>query len=109
MEDVQFCGMYFCEEFFGRSYNDDVLPKDDCPKEEEEDNANNTTATEQVVVTISREERMKEMDDTFLGKVIQCGGCGDVVDDSCGGDYVLFRSDEGRDECSSERDEIIYK
>lgn len=85
--------MYFCQEFFGTTNNihdapeeeDDCCSKekeDDCCSNEKEDNNMNTTPiTEQeVVVTISREERMKEMDDTFLGKVIQCGGCGDIDD-----------------------------
>ena len=76
--------MYFCQEFFGTTNTIHDAPEEEddcCSKEKEDNNMNTTPITEQeVVVTISREERMKEMDDTFLGKVIQCGGCGDIDD-----------------------------
>ena len=95
LEDVQFCGMYFCGEFLAINNNDDS--PDDSPDDDPiEDNENIVNITTEQVVTISKEERMKEMDDTFLGKMIQCGDIGD----SCGtsGDYILFRPDEERNE-----------
>ena len=93
LEDVQFCGMYFCGEFLAIN-NNDVDSPDDSPDDDPIE-VNENITTEQVV-TISKEERMKEMDDTFLGKMIQCGDIGD----SCGtsGDYILFRPEEERNE-----------
>jgi len=84
--------MYFCGEFLAINNNDVDSPVDDPI----EDNENIVNITTERVVTISKEERMKEMDDTFLGKMIQCGDIGD----SCGtsGDYILFRPDEDRNE-----------
>eukprot|EP00984_Skeletonema_dohrnii_P033798 scaffold31574_cov83-Skeletonema_dohrnii-CCMP3373.AAC.1 len=52
IEDVQFCGIYFCGELFNDT--------------SEEGNENNEHV-------ISKEERTKAMDTTFLGKMIQCG------------------------------------
>ena len=79
IEDVQFCGIYFCGELFNDT--------------SEEDNENND---EQV---ISKEERMKAMDTTFLGKMIQCGG----IHDGCfSGDYILSCHDDEIDDCSGE-------
>jgi len=90
LEEFQLCGMYFCREFLA-TYND--TPDDvDVPKTTE---CNESTTAAQIVTKRSREERMREMDDMFLGKMIQCeSGDGD--------DYALFRSDEGRDECCRE-------
>jgi len=88
--------MYFCGEFLAIN-NNDVDSPDDSPDDDPiEDNENIVNITTEQVVTISKEERMKEMDDTFLGKMIQCGDIGD----SCGtsGDYILFRPDEERNE-----------
>ncbi len=89
--------MYFCGEFFDRNNND---APEDVPKDKENSSVNTTAAQ---VVNISKEERMREMDETFLGKMIQCE-CGDVGD-SCGtsGDDTLFRSDEESDECCREK------
>ena len=95
LEDVQFCGMYFCGEFLAINNNDDS--PDDSPDDDPiEDNENIVNITTEQVVTISKEERIKEMDDTLLGKMIQCGDIGD----SCGtsGDYILFRPDEDRND-----------
>lgn len=91
LEDFQLCGIYFCREFLGRD-ND---TSDDVPKNTEHKKENITTAED---IKMRKEERMREMDDTFLGKMIQCE-CGDVPD-TCGtsGDYTPFGSDEGRDE-----------
>eukprot|EP00984_Skeletonema_dohrnii_P005636 scaffold1990_cov115-Skeletonema_dohrnii-CCMP3373.AAC.2 len=97
LEDVQFCGMYFCGEFLAINNNDNDDSPDDTPDDDLiEDNENIVNITTERVVTISKEERIKEMDDTFLGKMIQCGDIGD----SCGtnGDYILFRPDDERNE-----------
>ncbi|KAL9183236.1 hypothetical protein ACHAXT_005023 [Thalassiosira profunda] len=55
VEDVQFCGLYFCgidttHDESGGKYEDALKAK--------------------------KEDRKREMDDTFLGKVISCDGCG---------------------------------
>lgn len=52
IEDIQFCGMYFMKELFDDEDTDD----------EEEDNQNK----------ISKVERVKETNESFLGKIIQC-------------------------------------
>ena len=101
LEDVQFCGMYFCGEFLAINNNDDS--PDDSPDDDPiEDNENIVNITTEQVVTISKEERIKEMDDTLLGKMIQCGDIGD----SCGtsGDYILFRPDEDRNDALESRE-----
>lgn len=63
IEDIQFCGMYFCG--IDTSIDDDGQLTD-------ERNANVINE----IKTLSKEERMKEMDDTFLGKFIKCEPCG---------------------------------
>ena len=101
LEDVQFCGMYFCGEFLAIN-NNDVDSPDDSPDDDPiEVNENIVNITTEQVVTISKEERIKEMDDTFLGKIIQCGDIGD----SCGtsGDYILFRPEEERNDALESR------
>lgn len=61
IEDIQFCGLYFC----GIDTTQDDF-------QEEEDHANDKKK--------QKEERKKELDDTFLGRVIKCG-----EDVACGG------------------------
>mmetsp|Transcript_20566 Transcript_20566/g.35055 ORF Transcript_20566/g.35055 Transcript_20566/m.35055 type:complete len:161 (-) Transcript_20566:63-545(-) len=79
IEDVQFCGIYFCEELFNDT--------------SEEGNENNDEHV------ISKEERTKAMDTTFLGKMIQCGG----IHAGCfSGDHILSCHDDEGDDCSGE-------
>jgi len=64
IEDVQFCGLYFC--------GIDTTTSDD----------NSRTGDDKYddLMKRKRDERKRDVDDTFLGKVIQCGndyGCGD--------------------------------
>eukprot|EP00984_Skeletonema_dohrnii_P031279 scaffold23570_cov143-Skeletonema_dohrnii-CCMP3373.AAC.2 len=63
IEGVQFCSMYFMEELCGGD--------DDDSCEDEEDNQNNK---------ISKDDRMRETNNSFLGKMIQCGS----IDNRCG-------------------------
>ena len=79
MEDFQFCGLYFCELL------NDTTEQD--KKSTDED-------------MISKEERKKAMDTTFLGKMIQCGGI--HHDSGCiGDDCILSCHDAERDDCSA--------
>ena len=63
VEDVQFCGLYFCgidttTDNGDSSINGDVDKYDEKMKKK-------------------KEERKREAEDTFLGKVVRCGNCGD--------------------------------
>lgn len=82
IEDVQFCGLLLCGELLN-----------DAPKAA--DNENNDKD-----YMISKEERKKAMDTTFLGKMIECGG---IHHDGCfGGDYMFSCHDAETDDCSGE-------
>jgi hypothetical protein len=76
IEDVQFCAMYFYGEVL-----DDTS---------DEDNENNR---------MSKGDRMKEIDDTFLDKVIQCQ-CGSIEDSCDSGDYLFSYHGDERDDIS---------
>jgi len=65
IEGVQFCSMYFMEELCGGDDDDD-----DC--EDEEDNDQNNK--------MSKGDRIRETNNSFLGKMIQCGS----IDNRCG-------------------------
>ncbi len=86
IEDVQFFGLYICGELLN-----------DAPEATDDEN-NDKDAT------ISKEERKKAMDTTFLGKMIECGGI--HHHDGCfGGDCILSchdTDDDARDDCSGE-------
>ncbi len=79
IEDFQFCGLYLCELLNDTSEQD--------KKSIDED-------------VISKEERKKAMDTTFLGKMIQCGGI--HQDDCFGDDCILSCHNAERDDCSAE-------
>ncbi len=67
IEDIQFCGMYFMKELF----DDEDADGDDDDDEEESQNK------------ISKVERVKETNESFLGKMIQCKSTRSI-DDRCG-------------------------
>jgi len=96
IQDVQFCGMYFCGGILVA--NDDTLNEN--KNHEEEHQANEDSM-------FSKEERRKEMDDTFLGKMIQCGN----IHDSCGnGDYICTPrrdEEEERDDWSKLKKSVV--
>ncbi len=84
IEDIHFFGLHFCGELLN-----------DTPEADDENNDKDAT--------ISKEERKKAMDNTFLGKMISCGGI--HHHDGCfGGDCILscHDVDAERDDCSGE-------
>ncbi len=89
IEGVEFCAFYCWRELF-----------DDEASDYEEGNENNK---EYVVMSKEKrkEERIKEMNNSFLGKMIQCGGVDDSYCD-CGDYSKLSCHDDERDDCSGE-------
>lgn len=89
--------MYFCGGILVA--NDDTLNANN-EHEEEEQQANEDSM-------FSKEERRKERDDTFLGKMIQCGN----IHDSCGnGDYICTPrrdEEEERDDWSKLKKSVV--
>ena len=73
IEDVQFCGMYFWGELFDDASGDE----------------NNNENNEEKNIRKSKGERMKEMENTFIGKLIQCQ-CGNI--DNSGSDDDVLQS-----------------
>ena len=76
IEGVQFCSIYFMNELFDN--NEDY----DEEEEEEHDHPNR----------ISKGERMKETNHSFLGKIIQCGT--GTLEHQCGNNNSLNEEDE---------------
>jgi len=62
IEDVQFCGLYFC--------GMDTTTTDD-------DDVNGDVDLYDDQMKKKKEHRKREAEDTFLGKVVRCGNCGD--------------------------------
>jgi len=89
IEGVQFCSMYFMEELCG---GDD----DACDCEDKEDNDQNNK--------ITKDDRMRETNNSFLGKMIQCGS----IDNRCGNSgedcsvVSLSCPEDERDDCSEQ-------
>ena len=65
IEDIQFCGMYFCG--IDTTVEDDGQLTDKCKD------------GRMMYGTPSKEARAREMDDSLLGKFVMCTGCGPNV------------------------------
>ena len=63
IEDVQFCGLYFCGIDTTTTEDDEALMQK---------KANNKGGTYEETLKMKKEGRKKETEDTFLGKVISC-------------------------------------
>ena len=91
IEGVQFCSIYFMNELFDN--NEDY----DEEEEEEHDHPNR----------ISKGERMKETNHSFLGKIIQCGT--GTLEHQCGNNNSLNEDEDDEDSLALPEDSFRVK